>query len=197
MESVRLPLDTIVDDGCGASTAQDVVCGGAALQQVSVRVLVFICAGSEFTFMRLLLLSHLAQWIDSCVMSSRGLLPVPMSAMSLFGEEGGGALPANFYGLCCALKVGQGFRAASITRPGYILWEGLCVLLFRVGACIGCADVPHIFGSACKFPSTKAKGMVQVRAAAAAAVICINLAKSSTWRVALEILPWKTFGCYR
>ena len=69
MESVRLPLVTIVDDGCSASTAQDVVCGDAALQQVSGRVLVFICAGSEFTFMRLLRLSHPAQWIDSCVIS--------------------------------------------------------------------------------------------------------------------------------
>jgi hypothetical protein len=36
MEAVRLPLDAIVDDGCSASAAQDVVCGGAALQQVSV-----------------------------------------------------------------------------------------------------------------------------------------------------------------
>lgn len=45
-------------------------------------------------------------------MSTRGLLPVPMSTMSLFGEDGGGAMPANFYGLCCALKVGRGFRGA-------------------------------------------------------------------------------------
>ena len=39
MESVRLPLGTVVDDCCTASVAEDVVCGGAALQQVSVRVL--------------------------------------------------------------------------------------------------------------------------------------------------------------
>ncbi len=96
----------------------------------------FICGGSEFTFMYLLRLSHLAQWIDSCVMSSRCSLPVPMSAMSLFGEEGGGALPANFYGLCCALKVGRRLRGASIRGR-------------------------HNFDSACKCASFKAKGVVQ------------------------------------
>jgi hypothetical protein len=107
--------------------------------------------------MYLLRLSHLAQWVDSCVMSSRGLLPVPMSSMSLFGEEGGGGLPANFYGLCCALKVRLGFRDASIRGPGHLLWERLCVVLFRLGVYIGCADVRHNFGSAYKCLSTKAK----------------------------------------
>ena len=105
MESVRLSLGTVADDCCTASVAEDVVCGGAALQQVSVRVLGVYLWGFRVSIMYLLRLSRLAQWIDSCVMSSRSLLPVPMSAMNLFGEEGGGALPANFYGLCCALKV--------------------------------------------------------------------------------------------